>query len=155
MTKPGHGGEPKNELHPSRPPSTASEAMRTPAGRIVTGTRINPVKLAAAREFRKRPTEAEARAWNLLRRRNMLGLKFRRQQVIVGFIADFYCAEERLVLEIDGAVHDAQQEYDHARSEAFRALGIRVARIRNDDVSEEELRRTLLAMGVWSRVGGG
>src|SRR2546426_11892187 len=75
-------------------------------------------KLQRARDLRRGLTMAERRAWNLLRNRRMLGLTFRRQHVIAGFIVDFYCAELRLVLEIDGSGHSggAQSDYDAART---------------------------------------
>ena len=62
---------------------------------------------AAARQLRKQRTPAERYAWSLLRNRRMLGLKFRRQQVVHGFIVDFYCIAERIILELEGDVHDS------------------------------------------------
>src|SRR3989442_10517221 len=75
-------------------------------------------KLQRARDLRRGLTMAERRAWNLLRNRRMLGLKFRRQHVIAGSIVNFCCAELRLVLEIDGSGHSggAQSDYDAART---------------------------------------
>src|SRR5262245_48894885 len=85
---------------------------------ITRSTTIMAEQLERARGFRKAPSRAEAAAWELLRARRCLGLKFRRQQIIEGFYADFYCAERRLVLEIDGAIHDdpEQAAYDAART---------------------------------------
>ena len=82
------------------------------------------VKIALARGNRHDPTPAEAAAWALLRNRRCLGLKFRRQHVIRGFIVDFYCAEFHLVLEVDGGVHGdrAQAEFDEARSRALASV---------------------------------
>jgi very-short-patch-repair endonuclease len=82
--------------------------------------RGSPAKLANAREMRKEPTEAERRVWRLIRSRQVHGLKFRRQAVIAGFIADFYCAELKLILELDGSFHENQEihDYDQARDEA-------------------------------------
>src|SRR5258708_36382892 len=60
-------------------------------------------KFTQARELRRAATSTERYAWSLLRNRGVLGLKFRRQHVVHGFIVDFYCAAERLVLELDGA----------------------------------------------------
>jgi len=98
-------------------------------------------KLQRARDLRRGLTMAERRAWNLLRNRRMLGLKFRRQHVIAGFIVDFYCAELRLVLEIDGSGHSggAQSDYDAARTANLEARGYRVVRIRNDALQEDAL----------------
>jgi len=99
------------------------------------------LKVALAKGNRHDPTAAEAAAWVLLRDRRCLGLKFRRQHVIRGFIVDFYCAELRLAVEVDGAVHvdRTQAEYDEARSRALAHAGINVVRIRNDQVSEAGL----------------
>ena len=95
-----------------------------------------PVKVHLAREFRRHPTDAEEKAWAILRNRQVLGLKFRRQHVIDGFIVDFYCAEKRLILEIDGAAHDnaMADDYDETRSNHFASRGLNVLRIRNEDV---------------------
>ncbi len=73
----------------------------------------------------------EADCWRLLRNRGVLGLKFRRQQPIAGFIADFVCLELRLILEVDGEVHATTAEADASRTAALEA--------RNDDVSAEHL----------------
>jgi very-short-patch-repair endonuclease len=99
--------------------------------------RKRSLKVAVAKAMRHEPTAAEAAAWTLLRNRRCLGLKFRRQKVIRGFIVDFYCAELRLAVEVDGAVHrrQFQAEYDEARSRALADAGIGVVRIRNEQVS--------------------
>jgi very-short-patch-repair endonuclease len=75
----------------------------------------------------------------------MLGLKFRRQHVIGAFIVDFYCAELRLVLELDGTPHErgARVEYDAKRTKHLEATGLRVIRMRNRDVCPERLARLL------------
>jgi very-short-patch-repair endonuclease len=106
---------------------------------------IPRLKLQRARDLRRDLTMAERRAWTLLRNRRMLGLKFRRQHVIAGFIVDFYCAELRLVLEIDGTGHSgsAQSDYDAARTANLEARGLRVIRIRNDALREDALRSLL------------
>ena len=98
-------------------------------------------KLQRAREFRKRPTPAERRAWELLRDRRILGVKFRLQHRIRGFVVDFYCHELRLVLEIDGPVHDTpeQKAYDAERTVILERLGLRVVRIPNEAVARETL----------------
>ena len=105
-------------------------------------SRTQPTKHDLAREFRSRATASEAKAWSILRNRQLLGLKFRRQHVVDGFIVDFYCAEHRLILEIDGEVHSASdvQDYDEARSDLFRANNLIVLRIRNEDVSLKNLK---------------
>lgn len=103
--------------------------------------RRHQYKLRRAREFRKRPTAAERRAWELLRDRRILGVKFRRQHCIRGFVVDFYCHELRLVLEIDGPVHHTpeQKAYDAERTAILEGLGLRVVRIPNETVARETL----------------
>jgi very-short-patch-repair endonuclease len=125
--------------------SRARADLPTPP-RVTRRAAIDARKLALARSFRREPTLAEAAAWQLLRARTILGLKFRRQQVVGGFIVDFYCASLRLALELDGGVHDdtAQAEHDALRTEALSKLAIDVVRIRNDQVSAHAL-RVLLA----------
>lgn len=117
----------------------------SPRTRITRHADTDAHKLALARSFRRQPTSAEATAWSLLRARGILGLKFRRQQVIAGFVVDFYCASRHLVLELDGAAHDdpAQAEHDALRTQALSRLAIDVVRIRNDQVSEHALRELL------------
>jgi len=112
--------------------------------------RLTPAQtFALARQLRLHPAPAERHAWRLLRGRRMHGLKFRRQHVLHGFIVDFYCLSERLVVELEGDVHDArdQQAYDDARATFLEAAGYRVIRVRNRDLTrahlEELLRATL------------
>ena len=80
-------------------------------------------------------TAAEATLWRAVRNRN-LGYKFRRQHPIDRFIIDFYCAQAKLCIEIDGDTHQEadQQEYDAARTECLEILGYKVIRFTNDDV---------------------
>ena len=103
--------------------------------------RKRSMKIALAKTMRRSPTAAEAAAWALLRDRRCLGLKFRRQHVIRGFIVDFYCPELRLALEIDGPVHESEvrTEYDEERDRALAVAGITVMRVRNDGLSEAGL----------------
>lgn len=95
---------------------------------------------------RGRATPAERKAWRLLRNRGILGLKFRRQHVLRGFIVDFYCAELKLVLEIDGAVHKTEQRlaYDRERDAVLRGAGCSVVHFPNDHVSRAKLETLLL-----------
>jgi len=98
-------------------------------------------RFALAHELRLNPTPGERRAWSLLRNRAVLGLKFRRQHVLHGFIVDFYCAAERIVVELEGDVHDAPERvsYDDARAAFLEAAGYRTIRIRNRDVTRARL----------------
>jgi len=78
-------------------------------------------------------TPAEKFLWQELRG-NKLGVHFRRQQVIAGFIVDFYCHKAGLVLEVDGDIHDLQQEEDARREKVLREMRLRIVRFGNDEV---------------------
>ena len=101
---------------------------------VVRGQRVEEGKAIRARELRRDMTPAESALWERLRRSQLDGFHFRRQQVIDGFIADFYCHAAGLVVEVDGPIHDAQAEYDAARDRVFAARGLRVLRVRNEQV---------------------
>jgi very-short-patch-repair endonuclease len=90
-----------------------------------------------ARELRKQQTPAEARLWQRLRRRQLNGHYFRRQHPIGNFIVDFYCAKAHLVVEVDGDIHDMQEEYDAARSDWLEERGCRVIRFTNQEISRD------------------
>ncbi len=103
---------------------------------ITRNQRVSSVKVELSRELRKGMTEAENVFWDMVRDRRMFGLKFRRQQIIDGFIVDFYCDSLGLCIEIDGGVHDTdkQQEYDRLRSEALELRKLKIMRFRNEEV---------------------
>src|ERR1051326_5144491 len=107
----------------------------------------NFVKREFARRLRKRPTPAEATAWELLRCRRILGFKFRRQHLIAGFIVDFCCEELKLVIELDGNHHytSSWRAADAKRSTTIARLGYQVIRIPNDQLSERRLTDILSA----------
>jgi very-short-patch-repair endonuclease len=90
-----------------------------------------------ARELRKAMTPAEVKLWLALRKRQVNGLKFRRQHPIGSFIVDFYCAEHRLVVEIDGKIHHHQHQADSDRSSVLADLGYRVIRFSNEMVEND------------------
>lgn len=81
-------------------------------------------------------TPEEKILWEYLRTNRLKGVHFRRQQVIDGFIVDFYCHQFGLVVEIDGGVHQTQQKYDAERKRALSQRGLRVLRIKNADIRE-------------------
>lgn len=81
-------------------------------------------------------TPAEKILWQEVRAKK-LGVRFRRQQIIQGFIVDFYCHKAALVVEVDGDIHDLQQEEDARREKVLSALGLRIVRFRNDEVVRE------------------
>lgn len=97
---------------------------------------MTAVKVQRARELRRDMTPEEALLWQALRRFRPRGYTFRRQQIISGFIADFYCFQARLVIEVDGGIHREQVEYDAARDAVIAAHGLHILRIPNDAVRD-------------------
>jgi type I restriction enzyme M protein len=94
--------------------------------------------LARRRALRGRATEAERLLWRLLRSRQFLDLKFRRQHPIGPYIVDFYCAHRRLAVELDGGQHFTLegQAYDRRRTAYLARRGIRVLRFTNRELFE-------------------
>jgi len=104
-----------------------------------------------ARQLRARQTKSENIFWECVRDNKLLGLKFYRQHPLffeyMGkesfFIADFYCHEKQLVIEIDGPIHKFQKEYDEFRECIINCFGVRVLRFTNEEV-ETTLHKVLL-----------
>jgi len=89
-----------------------------------------------SKELRRKSTEAEKKLWAILRNRQLKGKKFRRQHTIACYVADFYCHECKLVVELDGHHHkkpDARK-YDQTRTTALNDLGVTVLRFWNEEV---------------------
>ena len=86
------------------------------------------------KQLRVYATEPEKILWDALRARNVGGLKFRRQHPIEPYIADFYCADARIVVELDGESHNGREEYDAQRDKYFADAGLTVMRVTNQDV---------------------
>ncbi len=103
---------------------------------IVRGQRVEQAKAQRARDLRRAMTLDERTLWRCLRNDGLSGLHFRRQQIIDGFIADFYCHAAGLVVELDGSAHDSRTEYDAERDRVLRARGLRVLRIASRDVRQ-------------------
>ncbi len=109
------------------------------------------------RELRKRSTSSEQLFWEEVRDRRFLDLKFYRQHPLfvdvngreTFFIADFYCHERKLVIELDGKIHDYNKLHDKARTEVMNSLGVIVVRFKNQEIEHDmkkvlqELRRML------------
>ncbi len=91
-------------------------------------------KNEAARRMRREMTAAEMALWQAVRGNKMDGLHFRRQQVIDGFVADFYCHAASLVVEVDGEIHNTQIEEDRHRERAFALRGLHVVRFTNGQI---------------------
>src|SRR5687768_675362 len=106
-----------------------------PVKNIIPGQKITKEKLQRARELRHEMTPAETVLWQELRA-NKLGVHFRRQQIIAGFIVDFYCHKAGLVIELDGDIHEEemQKESDVMRDRALNELGLKTVRFRNEEI---------------------
>jgi leucyl-tRNA synthetase len=103
-----------------------------------------PAHISFARELRKNQTPEEKMVWDKVRGRRLLGFKFLRQHPIIVntfngttafYIADFYCAEKKLVVEIDGLIHALQIDYDKARDIVMNEMGLQIIRINNEEIN--------------------
>src|SRR2546421_9040094 len=95
---------------------------------------VPPVLLERARCMRHEPAPAEQKLWWCLRNRKLCGYKFRRQQALGPYVADFFCAEAKLVVELDGESHGERYEYDQRRTKRLTRDGYHIVRFENDDV---------------------
>src|SRR5262245_35502153 len=93
--------------------------------------------LLAARDLRKRKTNAEVQIWKVLRDRRLEGVKFRRQHPIGPFVIDFCCPTLRLVIEMDGGMHEEQVKQDRERTRVLGGWDYTVVRFRNEMVSSD------------------
>jgi type I restriction enzyme M protein len=90
-----------------------------------------------ARELRKKQTPTEEVMWEMLRDRRFLGLKFRRQHQIGDYIVDFYCDEKRVVVELDGGIHESRRDKDQKRDSYLQSSGFRVIRFKNEEFFDD------------------
>ncbi|MBU1356468.1 MAG: DUF559 domain-containing protein [Candidatus Edwardsbacteria bacterium] len=104
-----------------------------PSG-LIRLQKVKSNKLELAKWMRRNMTLAEKCFWNAVKTDRFMGLHFRRQQIIHGFIADFYCEELNLVVEIDGGIHEEQKDYDKLRDQIINQYGIKVIRFANEEV---------------------
>jgi very-short-patch-repair endonuclease len=111
--------------------------------------KVTPEKAERAKELRRNMTGAEKVFWQRVRANRLGGFHFRRQQVIAGFIVDFYCHAATLVVELDGPIHDHRADYDRERTRILTERGVRVMRFRNEEVfqnMDSVLKRVLQAL---------
>ncbi len=153
------------ECAPSGSPITGGG---TPRSSIYHGSRKEKRRLrgsldlkSIAQEMRRDPTPAERELWQYLRRKQVLGYKFRRQHGIGPFIVDFYCDRARLIIEVDGDIHD---ESENVKRDAFRQqmledIGYTVIRFRNKEVLTDPdaviARITMCLPSSYGGAGGG
>jgi len=90
---------------------------------LITQQTVSTEKNARAHDLRANMTHAERKLWSRLRAGRLEGFHFRRQQIIEPYIVDFYCHQAALVVEVDGGVHQDQEEQDRQREENQRAMG--------------------------------
>ncbi len=108
-------------------------------------SRLRQVATQLCRDLRKRQTNAEKIFWQTVRDRKFLGLKFYRQYPLffdylgkeTFFIADFFCREQSLVVEIDGKIHDYRKDHDQLRTFIITMMGIEVIRFRNEEIEND------------------
>jgi len=108
-----------------------------PIQNIVRGQKVSLEMLAQAKKLRREMTPAEKILWKCLRANRLNGLHFRRQQVVHGYYPDFYCHRHELIVEVDGGIHDLQEEYDAEREEYLRSLGFRIIRFANEEIQKD------------------
>ncbi len=106
---------------------------------------IRIIAKTRCRELRKNQTNAEKIFWENVRNRKFMGLKINRQFPIfydlqgteTFYIADFYCHEKKLIIEIDGKIHEKQHDQDAQRTFILNLLGFKVIRFKNDEVEHD------------------
>lgn len=104
---------------------------------LVRGT--TPEIQQAARKLRRQLTPAEHQLWEAIRKRQVAGLRFRCQHPVGLFILDFYCPALKLVVEVDGGIHDTEEQAlrDEARTAHLEGYGYHVLRFRNEEVLQD------------------
>ncbi len=107
-----------------------------PVKNIVRGQCVSFEMHERAKKLRREMTPAEKILWKEVRTNKLKRLHFRRQQIIHGYFADFYCHQHQLIVEVDGAIHEMQREYDVERDTSLVALGFRIIRFTNDEITE-------------------
>jgi very-short-patch-repair endonuclease len=115
--------------------------------------RNHPGIKSLARSLRRNMTDSEIAVWNILRGKSISGYKFLRQHPVFYsednnwtdyYIVDFYCNKLKLILEIDGKIHENQIEYDQERDQKLKEKGLKVIRIKNDYTIDPDVLRSFL-----------
>ncbi|MBH25882.1 MAG: hypothetical protein CMH57_15855 [Myxococcales bacterium] len=122
-------------------------------GEVVWKTEKNVWKLLKprARTMRHEPTRTERVLWELLKARRCGGYKFRRQHSIGPYIADFYCKAAKLVVELDGSIHEATAEYDQERDAFMKLQGLQILRIQNEELLKSPGHVLAMIMGALNK----
>lgn len=133
-----HGDEPQGKFlieeylkkHPLSP------TLPLEVGGSKTPQQYSKFALLKAKDLRKNQTDAEQKLWQYLKANRFYGLKFKRQQPIGKYIADFVCFEHKIIIELDGGQHFDNRDYDNNRTEFLNNAGYKVIRIWNNDIFE-------------------
>ncbi len=108
-----------------------------PVKNIVRGQSVSYEMHERAKKLRHEMTLAEKILWKELRANKLMGLHFRRQQIVHGYFADFYCHQHELIVELDGGIHELQKEYDAERAAYLISLGFRITRFKNEEIFKD------------------
>ncbi|MDR7454892.1 MAG: DUF559 domain-containing protein, partial [Armatimonadota bacterium] len=134
MARKGHG---QPSPRPAGHPSPIGRGEGSEGAKHYRGGYDFAGLVETARALRKKQTPAEAVFWELVRDRRLLGLKFRRQHQLGDYVADFYCHERRLVIELDGGVRSKKKPKDHKRDAWMAAQGFHVLRFKNEQLLDD------------------
>jgi very-short-patch-repair endonuclease len=108
-----------------------------PVKNIIRGQSVSRKLHEHARELRREMTPSEKILWSSLRTNKLNGLHFRRQQIVFGYLADFYCHRHALIVEVDGDIHESQKEYDADRTYDLISHGFQVLRFTNKEIHQD------------------
>jgi very-short-patch-repair endonuclease len=106
-----------------------------PIKNIVRGQKVSFEMHERAKKLRREMTPAERILWKELKVNKLQGLHFWRQQIVHGYFADFYCHQHELIVELDGGIHELQKDYDADREAYLLALGFRIIRFKNEEIT--------------------
>lgn len=116
---------------------------------------FNPALKERARALRKAGNLSEVLLWNQLKQGQLMGLDFDRQKIIGNYIVDFYCAEMKTIVEVDGSSHDDKADYDAQRDAYLSGLGLRVIHVQDKDVKQDLAGVMALLKQSFPSAGGG
>lgn len=135
-------------IHHPHPQPLSHDGERGEVERWEVPGAVRKKMVEVARGFRKEPTASEEILWQALRNRALGGMKFRRQQPIGVFVVDFFCPEEKLIVEVDGPIHESIREADRERQLLLESLGLRMVRLTAVEV-ETDLENSLKKISVF------
>lgn len=126
----------KEYIPPTPEGGEAQNAIKDNFAWTMTDSNKYKILKELAVSFRKNKTKSEAVLWNRINN-NQLNFHFRQQHIINNFIVDFVCLEKRLIIEIDGKIHEYQKESDEERGKILESFGFNILRFKNEDVLED------------------